>query len=76
MTIAIYGLTSIGRRLARSTNSPNTPEWRVIHYMDKIQRSTPEQIADYLGMNLAQTSIVLRKLKGKKIIAEETEVNV
>ena len=74
--IAIYGLTETGKRLARSTNSPSTPEWRVVHFLDKVNRSTPEQIADYCGMSLVQTAVVLRKLKSRNIVAEETGANV
>lgn len=74
--IAIYGLTSKGRLLARSTGSPDTPEWRVIHYLDKMNRSTPEQITEFCGMNGTQAAIVLRKLKSRGIIAEESGVNV
>ena len=73
--IAIYGLTSRGKALARSTHSPDTPEWRVIHYLDKVQRSTPEQISVYCSMGLGQTISVLRKLKSNSrgIVAEETD---
>ncbi len=74
--IAIYGLTETGKRLARSTNSPNTPEWRVVHYLDKMKRSTPEQIADYCGTSPVQTAVILRKLKSRRIIAEETSGDV
>ena len=74
--IAIYGLTEIGKRLARSTHNSNTPEWRVVHYLDKMKRSTPEQIADYCGLSSVQTAVVLRKLKSQKIVAEETSSNM
>ena len=70
--IAIYGLTDIGKRLARSTNSPNTPEWRVVHHLDKMKRRTPEQMADYCGVSLGQMAATLRKLKSRRIVAEET----
>jgi len=70
--IAIYGLTEIGHRLARSTHGNNSSEWRVVHYLDKMRRSTPEQISDYCGLSSVQTAVTLRKLKGQKIVAEET----
>ncbi|KKM93160.1 hypothetical protein LCGC14_1211240 [marine sediment metagenome] len=70
--IAIYGLTDIGKRLARSTNTPNTIDWRVVHHLDKMKRSTPEQMAEYCGTSLGQMSATLRKLKSRRIVAEET----
>jgi hypothetical protein len=52
--------------------SPDTPEWQVIHFLDKVGRSTKEQVADYTGMSPAQASTVMRKLKFRKIVAEES----
>ena len=70
----IYGLTKIGFRLARSTKSPNTLEWQIIHYLDKVNRATKDQIATYTGVNQHELSRSLNKLKAKGIIAIEMGV--
>jgi len=74
--LEIYGLTVTGRKLARSTNNPSTPEWQIIHYLDRVNRSTKENIAEYCGLNPVQAAVSIRKLKASKIIAEESEANV
>ncbi len=72
----IYGLTTRGHALARSTHSPNTPEWRVIHFLDKAHQSTKEQITEYCGLSPMQTAVVMRKLRARRIVATETQGNV
>ena len=76
--IEIYGLTDMGRKLARSTRNPDTVEWRVIHYLDRVRRATKEQIAEYCGLSSNQASAVLKKLKRTKppLVADESGVNV
>lgn len=72
----IYGLTTRGHLLARSTHSPPTPEWRVIHFLDKAHQSTKEQISEYCGLSPVQTAVVMRKLKSRRIVATEVGANV
>ena len=71
--LSIFGLTDRGKAYARSIHHEDTPEWRVIHYLDKVQRSSPEQIGVYCSMGIGQTKAVLRKLKSRGIVAEETD---
>ena len=72
----IYGLTVKGHSLARHTHSPNTPIWRVIHFLDKQHQSTKEQISEYCGLSPVETAVVLRRLKGAKLVATEAGANV
>ena len=72
----IYGLTVMGHKLARSTHNPPTPEWRVIHFLDKAHQSTKEQISEYCGLSPVQTAVIVRKLKSRRIVATEMGVNV
>lgn len=72
----IYGLTVRGHSLARSTHSPDTPIWRVIHYLDKAHQSTREQISENCGLSSVQTAVIMRKLRAKRIVATEVGANV
>ncbi len=68
----LYGLTSKGLRIARNYRSPNTSEWKIIHYLygTANNRATMGQIADNIGETPTQTSIIIRtKLNG--IVAKE-----
>lgn len=72
----IYGLTPMGHQLARSTHNPDTSAWKIIHFLDKVHKSTREQVSEYCGLSPVETAVVMRKLKARRIIAEETEANV
>lgn len=72
----IYGLTRKGHQLARSTGSPNTPAWGIIYFLDKAHKSTKEQISDYCGLSPVQVAVALRKLKVKRIVAEESGAGI
>ncbi len=69
----IYRLTSRGERLAHSYRSPRTPPWGVIHFLNKRSAATKEQVLENVP---GATSGTLMKLRIKRIITEETEVNV
>ena len=69
----IYALTNIGKRLARSTNNPDTTGWRVVHYLDGVGHSTPDQVADYTGLGEGEVSGTLSELRRKGIVAEVSE---
>ncbi len=72
----IFGLTKLGIQLARSTHSPDTPEWRVIYFLDKRRRATREQIEAFAGVPSGTLGVVIRNLKNKHIIGVETGVSV
>ena len=76
--IEIYGLTDTGKRLARNVRNPDTVDWRVIHYLDRVIKATKEQIAEYCGLSSNQASAVLKKLKRTRppLVAEESGVRV
>jgi hypothetical protein len=63
--VEIYELTSIGRGLAHSTRSPDTPEWKVIYFLSKQGRATKDQIQSYVPL---ATSATLAKLRIKHVI--------
>jgi hypothetical protein len=64
----IYALTEWGRKLARSTTSPDTPGWRIVHYLDKVGQSTVDQIAAYTGLPQGQAGRVCSQLASKGIL--------
>ena len=63
----IYALSEWGKRLARSTTSPDTPGWRVVHYLDKVGQSTIDQIAAYTGLTQGQASRICSQLATKGV---------
>ena len=66
----IYGLTPVGKNVARSVNAPDTANWRVIHYLDQTKTSTIDQITFATGLNEQQASNALLLLKRKGLVAE------
>lgn len=69
----IYSLTYRGRALSHSVRSPDTPEWKVIHFLAKQGRATKEQIQSYVPET---SSTTLARLRIKGIIRDETGVNL
>ena len=69
----IYHLTARGEKLAHSYRFPDTPAWKVIHFLKKRNAATKEQILDNVPY---ATSLTLTKLKYKRIIAEDTGITV
>ena len=68
----IFALTSLGRRLARSTRNPDTSAWRIVHYLSNIGHGTPDQIAEYVGLSNSEVSGTLSALRRKNIVTEMT----
>ena len=66
----IYALTPLGKKLARSTSNPDTPGWRIVHYLDGVGHATPDQIASYIGLSGGEVASSLSALRRKKIIGE------
>jgi len=70
MAMHIYTLTQLGRRLARSTNNPDTPGWKIVHYLDSIGYQTPDQIAGGTGLGGDELGGWLSQLRRKGIVTE------
>ena len=70
----IYTLTQLGRRLARSTNNPDTPGWKIVHYLDSIGYQTPDQIASGTGIGENEVATWLGQLRRRGIVTEATGV--
>jgi len=68
----IYVLTDLGHRLARSTRNPDTPGWRILHYLDSVGHSTPDQIAGYTGVSGDELSLALGRLRRRGLVREMT----
>jgi hypothetical protein len=68
MGIKVYQLTQLGKRLARNTNSPDTPGWRVLHYLDSVHYATEDQVAMYSGLEDHEAANALGTLKRKGLI--------
>ncbi len=66
----IYQLTQLGKRIARNTSTPDTPNWRVIYALDRLSYATPDQIAIQSGLDENQVAGALMILKRKKLMEE------
>ena len=66
----IYQLTQLGHRLARSTTSSDTSNWRVIYALDKLGYGTPDQLALQTGLEESEVMGALGTLRRKGLIAE------
>lgn len=67
----IYQLTQLGRKLARTTNNPDTPNWRVIHYLDNLSgAATTDQVTLGTGLDENQAAGALVLLKRKGLVEE------
>jgi len=66
----IYQLTQLGHRLARSTSTPNTSNWRVIYALDRLEQATPDQIALQTGIEEGEVMGALGTLRRKGLITE------
>lgn len=69
----VYVLTPIGKNLARSVDSPDNFAYQIIHFLDRVDSSTTEQIADYCGASVSATASILGQLRRKRIVSEVTE---
>mgnify|MGYP005850113863 CR=1 FL=1 len=68
----IYQLTNLGRRLARTTNNPDTPNWRVLHYLDNLSgAATSDQIVMGTGLEENQAAGALVLLRRKGLVSEQ-----
>ncbi len=69
----IYRLSGFGYKLSHSMSHPQTPEWAVIHYLSRMHSASKEKImADVPGVD----TTVLRRLRMKRILVEETGVSI
>jgi hypothetical protein len=66
----IYRLTSLGKRLARSTNNPDTPNWKVVRHLDFTGVQTTEQIADGTGLSAGEVAGSLAQLRRGGVVVE------
>lgn len=73
MSMEIYHLTARGEELAHSFRNPRTPEWAVIHFLNKRGSATKEQI--YEGVPSASSS-TLARLAIRRIISVDRRVEV
>ena len=69
----IYRLSKLGYALSHSTKYPNTPEWHVIHYLNRMHTASKEKILSEVP---GTTSSILARLRLKRILLEETGVNI
>lgn len=69
----IYRLSRLGYALSHSTRNPDTPEWKVIHYLNRQHSASKEKILSEVAG--ADTG-TLARLRHKKILIEETGVSV
>lgn len=76
MAIRIYTLTPVGKKLARSVSNPDSAAYRIVHFLDQVGHSTTEQIADFCGVSSSEASVILGKLRRRKIVSEVTETGV
>jgi hypothetical protein len=58
--LEIYRLTGRGEELAHAVRSPRTPEWAVIHYLNRQGVATKEQVLTYVPSASTMTLMKLR----------------
>ncbi len=66
----IYQLTILGKRVARSTSTPDTANWRVIYALDRLEYATPDQLTMQTGLEENGVIGALMVLKRKGLIEE------
>ena len=64
----IWELAPLGKRLARSTQNPDTDAWRIVHFLDRVGRSTTDQIVE--GARAPNAAGQLIGLRNKQIVQE------
>lgn len=69
----IYRLSNLGYALSHSTHNPDTPEWRIIHYLSRMHSASKEKLLSEVP---GTSSITLSKLRMKRVLIEETGVSV
>lgn len=69
----IYRLSKLGYALSHSTRYPDTPEWHIIHYLNRMHTASKEKILSEVS---GATSATLARLRQKRILLEETGVSV
>lgn len=61
----IVSITEKGKGLARSINSPDTPDWRIIHHLDLVGSATSDQLHEVAGDD---SGMYIRKLERLGIV--------
>ena len=56
--------------MARATNNPDTPGWRVLHHLDSISFATGDQVAMGTGLEDREALVALAQLRRKGLIEE------
>lgn len=69
----LFRLSTLGYKLSHNIRHEDKPEWRIIHYLAKMHVATKEKILSEVP---GATSAMLSKLRSKRILVEETGVNV
>lgn len=69
----MYSLTRLGYKLSRSTRSPDTPEWRVIHYLARMHAASRDKILSEVP---GASSTTLASLRVKRVVQEAGGVEV
>ncbi len=69
----IYRLSTLGYSLSHSTRFPNTPEWRVIHYLGRMHSASRDKIISEVD---GATIMTLERLRMKGVLIEDTGVSV
>lgn len=60
----------MGEKLARSTHSPDSSVWKVIHYLDSAKQASDDRIMEYTGLDRGQLALAMRKLKRNRVVSE------
>jgi hypothetical protein len=58
--MVIVNITEKGKQLARSINTPDTPDWRIIHHLDLVGSATSDQLRPIAGED---SGMYIRKLE-------------
>lgn len=72
----IYSLTPLGEAVAKSVRFTNSNDWKVIHHLAKVGHATDDQLSTYCGLSRGEISAAVSRLRVKKIIKDESGVEV
>ena len=62
----VYVLTRWGKKVARSTSNPDSPQYKVIAHLDRVRAATSDQIRSFTNLTSEQTGVALSRLRRNK----------
>lgn len=74
--LQIFRLSPLGDNLSHSIKAPQSAEWKIIYYLKRVGHATKDQVATNCGLSSGEASAAISNLRAKKVVVEETGVEV